>query len=394
VDNSKNAIFLLLILIMLIPAGFIVGRNMKSDTIKTSLSEDKLLKILFIIEYEGKPLSTSIIAHYPQTRRAAMFDIPGNIGLILPQLGRTDAISALYIEKGPEAYKAEIEKLTGIDIPFYIQCSLPAFAQLIDFLGGISVFIPTPIDFDSEQYGKILLPSGSVLLDGDKICNYVLYETDSDIEGEAVIRRQKAVLAFFRSINEQPLFFEKTRFSLFGSFLHSNISGEDFKRLLEYISHLDTERLVPQRLTGAIRIVDEKQLLFPFREGQQIKEIMGQTLATLASEEGEAIERVYALEILNGTETNGLARTVSELYQSFGYDVITIGNAQKSNIEHTVLIDRIGNPSVARLVAQVIKCQNVESTPIGSDGVGNETNVDFTLILGKDFNGYFVKPKK
>ena len=150
---------------------------------------------------------------------------------------------------------------------------------------------------------------------------------------------------------------------------------------------------MPQRLTGAIRIVDEKQLLFPFREGQQIKEIMGQTLATLASEEGEAIERVYALEILNGTETNGLARTVSELYQSFGYDVITIGNAQKSNIEHTVLIDRIGNPSVARLVAQVIKCQNVESTPIGSDSLGNETNVDFTLILGKDFNGYFVKPK-
>lgn len=393
-DNSKNAIFLLLILVMLIPAGFIVGRSMKSDTIKTSLSEDKLLKILFIIEYEGKPLSTSIIAHYPQTRRAAMFDIPGNIGLILPQLGRTDAISALYIEKGPAAYKAEIEKLTGIDIPFYIQCDLPEFAQLSDFLGGISVFIPTPIDFDSEQYGKILLPSGSVLLDGDKIRNYVLYETDNDIEGEAVIRRQKAVLAFFRSINEQPLFFEKTRFSLFSSFLHSNISGEDFKRLLEYISHLDTERLVPQRLTGAIRIVDEKQLLFPFREGQQIKEIMGQTLATLASEEGEAIERVYALEILNGTETNGLARTVSELYQSFGYDVITIGNAQKSNIEYTVLIDRIGNPSVARLVAQVIKCQNVESTPVGSDGFGDETNVDFTLILGKDFNGYFVKPKK
>ena len=393
-DNSKNLIFLLLILIILIPAGFIVGRSMKSDTIKTSLSEDKLLKILFIIEYEGKPLSTNIIAHYPQTRRAAMFDIPGTIGLILPQLGRTDAISALYTEKGPEAYKAEIEKLTGIDIPFYIQCDLSAFAQLIDFLDGISVFIPTPIDFDSEQYGKILLPSGSVLLDGDKVCNYVLYETDNDIEGEAVIRRQKAILAFFRSINEHPLFFEKTRFSLFSSFLHSNISGEDFKRLLEYISHLDTERLVPQRLTGAIRIVDEKQLLFPFREGQQIKEIMGQTLATLASEEGEAIERVYALEILNGTETNGLARTVSELYQSFGYDVITIGNAQKSNIEHTVLIDRIGNPSVARLVAQVIKCQNIESTPIGSDGFGNETNVDFTLILGKDFNGYFVKPKK
>ena len=392
--EGKNIIFLLLILALLIPAGVIVARNLKIDPISTSLSEDNVLKVLFIIEHEKAPISTNIIAHYSQTRRAAMFDIPANIGLILPQLGRTGGIGTLYTEKGPEVYKEEIEKLAGVDIPFYITCSLTDFMHLTDLLGGISVFIPSSVDIDSEEYGKILLPSGSVLLDGDKVRDYLLYEDDLDAEGEAVTRKQKAILAFLRSLFEHPDIFEKDQFKVFGPLLHGNMSGDDFKQLLEYLCKIDSERLVPQRLTGAIRIVDSKELLFPFRDGQQIKEIIGQTLAALASKEGTTLERVYALEVLNGTDTNGLARTASELYQSFGYDVIRIGNAQQTGVERTVLIDRIGNESVAKIVAQVVRCENIESAQISSDHSDSETNVDFTLILGKDFNGYTVRQKK
>lgn len=395
--DGKNIIFLLLILVLLLPVGIIIVRNLKTDAVMASLSDDKLLKVLFIIEQDNIPLSSNIIAHYPQTRRAAMFDIPANTGLILPQLGhagRTDGIGALYTEKGPEEYKKEIEKLSGIDIPFYIVCSLEEFSHLTDLLGGISVFIPSSVDFTSEEYGKILLPSGSILLDGDKTRDYFLYTNENDAEGEAVSRKQKGVLALLRSLYEHPEMLEKDQFHVLAPLLHGNVSGSDFKQLLNYLCKIDSERLVPQRLTGSIRLVDSKELLFPFRDGQQIKEIIGQTLAALASEEGATLERVYALEVLNGTDINGLARTASELYQSFGYDVIRVGNAPQTGVEQTVLIDRIGNEAVAKIVAQVVRCEQIESAQIGSEQTGSESNVDFTLILGKDFNGYTVKSKK
>ena len=392
--DGKNIIFLLLILAMLIPSGIIVARNLKIDPISTSLSDDNVLKVLFIIEHDNVPISTNLIAHYSQTRRAAMFDIPANIGLILQQLGHTGGIGSLYTQKGPEVYKAEIEKLTGVEIPFYVICSLDDFMHLTDLLGGISVFIPSSVDIDSEEYGRILLPSGSVLLDGDKVRDYLLYEDTSDAEGESVTRKQKAVLAFLRSLYEHPDAFGKAQFKVLEPLLRSNISDSDFKQLLEYLCKIDSERLVPQRLTGAVRIVDSKELLFPFRDGQQIKEIIGQTMAALASKEGTTLERVYALEILNGTDTNGLARTASELYQSFGYDVIRIGNAPRTGVEHTVLIDRIGNEAVAKIVGQVVRCENIESVQVSNDHSDSETNVDFTLILGKDFNGYTVRQKK
>ena len=57
--DGKNIIFLLLILAMLIPSGIIVARNLKIDPISTSLSDDNVLKVLFIIEHDNVPISTN-----------------------------------------------------------------------------------------------------------------------------------------------------------------------------------------------------------------------------------------------------------------------------------------------------------------------------------------------
>ncbi|MFC2614218.1 MAG: LytR family transcriptional regulator, partial [Treponema sp.] len=60
--EGKNIIFLLLILAMLIPSGVIVARNLNVDPISTSLSEDNVLKVLFIIENDNVPISTNVVA--------------------------------------------------------------------------------------------------------------------------------------------------------------------------------------------------------------------------------------------------------------------------------------------------------------------------------------------
>lgn len=395
VNSGKNIIFLLFILLILIVSAAAVFYNMYSDPIETSISSDNILKVLFIIEDENVPISANIIAYYPKTKRAAMFDIPQNTGLILKDLGRTDGIGVLYAEKGIESFRKEVERLTGISVPFYITCTTEKFAYLTDMLGSLSVFIPTPVDLKIDDK-HFLLPSGSVSLDGDKILDYLLYEDENDSEGEASFRKQNAVLALLRSINDNSAeIFQRNRFYVLSSSLNSNLEDKYLKKLLESVCKLDSERLTPQRVTGSLRQVDGKELLLPFRDGKQLKEIIRQTLAVLASEDGVTLERVYALEILNGTETQNLAKNTAELYKSFGYDVVQIGNAEKTGIEETVLIDRIGNPAVAKIVAQVIQCPKIQSIQVPENGepYGTEAGVDFTLIIGSDFNGYFVRQK-
>lgn len=394
--SRKNIIFLLFILLILIVSAAAVAYNMYSDPIETTISSDKILKVLFVIEDNGVPISSNITAYYPETKRAAMFDIPQNTGLILKNLGRTDGIGVLYEEKGIEIFKNEIERLTGISVPFYITCTVEKFAYLTDMLGGLYVFIPTPVDLNTEKK-HFLLPSGSVSLDGDKILDYLLYEDENDGAGESSFRKQNALISILRGINDNsPDIFEKNRFHILSSAFKSNLDEKHLKKLLEYICKLDSERLTPQRLTGSVRSVDGKELLLPFRDGKQFKEIIRQTLAVLASEDGATLERVYALEILNGTEVQNLAKNTAEIYRSFGYDVVQIGNAETNNVKETVLIDRIGNPAVAKIVAQVIQCTKIQATQVPENGefYGTEAGVDFSLVVGSDFNGYFVRPKK
>ena len=63
----------------------------------------------------------------------------GYTGLIIKSLDRVNRIDAVYKEKGIEMYKAEIESLTGIEIPFTIEMSIEQFAVLTDLLGGLNV---------------------------------------------------------------------------------------------------------------------------------------------------------------------------------------------------------------------------------------------------------------
>ena len=390
---DRSVFFLFVILAVLIGAAVILVFAMRNNPVRDALSGDQLLKVLVVLEDEGVPLSTNLIAYYPGTKRAAMFDIPGETGLIIKSLGRVDRIDAVYVENGMNAYRQEIEKLTGIEIPFSISFNLDQFSRLTDLLSGLSVFIPTEIDLmDGDT--RVLLPSGAVTLDGDKIRTYVTYLDELDQEGENAARKQRSILAFFRALNDNAeVAFSKDVFPVLYRNMETNLRQETLKQLLQDLYSIDAERLIPQRITGSLRDVDGKQLLFPFYDGQLLKDIIRQTLGGLASEDAAAQERIYAIEILNGTDKQGLAQRTSELYQSFGYDVIRVGNAETSDYTDTLVIDWIGNEHVAKIIAQIIQCEAIRSTlpeESSTDLYGTEAIVDYTIILGKDFNGRYV----
>ncbi len=390
---DKSLIFLIVILIVLLLTAVFMLLEMRGDPISESLSGDNLLKVLFVVEEGGIPVSTNVIAYYPGSKRSAMFEIPGNTGLILRSLSRVDRLDVVFSERGIAEYRREIEGLLGISIPFSIVVSLDRFSRLCDFLGGFTVFIPLPVD-TTVATGRILLPSGAVSLDGDKLRDYMLYQDELDQEGEEANRRQKAVLAFFRALSDNgSTIFTRNRFTALKSNLQTNLDRDSLRTLLVELSRIDTDRLVPQRVTGSIREVDGKNLLFPALDGQLVKDVVRQTLGGLASDNPAAQERIYAIEILNGTRTQGLARNTSELYQSFGYDVIRVSNAPTFDYDKTVIIDRIGNNDVAEIIGQVIRCTNIQTANLNQDiaDLATDSIVDYTIILGRDFNGRFVR---
>ena len=149
---------------------------------------------------------------------------------------------------------------------------------------------------------------------------------------------------------------------------------------------------MPQTITGSSRNVDGKALLFPYYDGQLIKDVFKQTTTALVSASGTVSSRVYVLEIQNGTNVQGLARNTAALLQSAGYDVLSMINADANDYEKTIIIDHIGNTDEAKSLADFIRCKNIITDEIKeNEDLEADSLVDFTIVLGKDFDGRYVR---
>jgi len=149
------------------------------------------------------------------------------------------------------------------------------------------------------------------------------------------------------------------------------------------------------------REVSGQTLTIPLHEGHLIRDIARRTLASI-TRPAEGADRHFTVEVLNGTTVSGLAGRTRDLLQEFGYEVTSIGNAEHSGFERTVLIDRSGYESMARNFASIIRLNNIifESPAFGSVAADSglspialqhtDFGSDFTLIIGRDFNGRYV----
>lgn len=399
-DEQKGVIFIGIIVFIMILVSIIFSVSLKTNKVLDSIKNNEVIRMLFITENDdSEVLFSSLIVYYPSSHKAAIVSIPNHTGQIYQSLGRVDKISTVYSEKGVEAYKKEVETLFGVTIPYYSIISIDNLMRLTDMLGGMRIFISSPIDYTDSNGVLYLLPSGVVNLDGDKIHTYLYYRVPEENESDVQDRYQNVMAAFLTGLHDKNfIILDKGNEKKFFDCLKINLEEQDEKMaLFSSISEVDAESIIRQTITGSIRNVDGQQLLFPLNNGEFIKEAIKQTTSMLVSTDGTITSRVYVLEIQNGTTIQGLARNTSILFQNASYDVLSAVNADRNDYEETVIIDHIGNEEVAKMVGEFIHCNNIkqQNSDLEVEGYSNtDANVDFTIILGKDFNGRYVIPKR
>ena len=391
---EKSMIFLFLVFSIIIVTSLIVVSALQVNPVEEMIKNEEPIKILFVLEDDEKVLFTDVFIYYPVSGRGALFNIPGNTGAIYSSLGRVDRIDMVYREKGIDAYRQEIEKLSGQSIPFSMVCSVDNFKVLTDLLGGLKIFVAYPVDIQADNGSRWLLPSGVNNLDGDKILTYLYYNSPEETDGEVQDRYQNVIIAFLAAINKNinTMFLEKN-FKEYDDLFETNLEEKDLRIILETVAHVDSERLAPRSITGSVREVDGKSLLFPHYDGELVKDLFKQTVSSLVSVVETIYDRIYVLEVQNGTSVQGLARNTSILLQGFGFDVLSSVNADRNDYEETIIINHIGNDEIAKNLGDIISCSNIITEDVlpESAGMEAESRVDFTIILGKDFDGRYVR---
>ncbi len=382
--TDRGVVLLALIAVVVIATAAYAWIALRVDRITETLRRRQPLNVLFVLSDGDSLIATEAFLYNPATRKASLYHVPPNLGGVIPSLNRVDGIDALYRRSDPGPLVARVADVLGVTMHGWIDIASDDLGRLADLLGGLALFVPTPVDAAWKDR-RMLLPSGSVRLDGDKARDYLAWEDPLETDVERAGRRQKLVQALLAGIGEnRSLLAERAPSRLFAGLVRTNLPRRALAAFVEELGRFDAGRMSLQRVLGDVRTVDDRELLFPHQEGEVVKESVQKSLAAGASSQPAGVEDAsVTVEVLNGTSTPLLAARAREVFLGYGLDVTQPGNADNDGYEYTVVIDRAGAIETANRVAAIINCTRVQSSP----DEGTDQGVDVTVILGRDFDG-------
>jgi hypothetical protein len=94
------------------------------------------------------------------------------------------------------------------------------------------------------------------------------------------------------------------------------------------------------------------------------------------------------LDVLNGSGTPRLGQRFTDYLRARGFDVVEMGNFKESGVELTRVIDRAGDLTAARQVAEALGVPKERVI----QQIDKNAYLDVSVVIGKDFKS--LKPLK
>ena len=389
-----NILFLVLIILIFTGTGFFIFMQLRTDEITHKVENQEEIVLSVNISKKEKLLFSELLIYNSKTHKAAIFNIPANYGSIINKISRIARIDVLFDSRKPEDFVDKIEKITELEIPYYLNIDIENVSKIVDLISGLDIFIANPVEKISED-SILLLPSGSNILDGDKVVSFLTYSAEDENDTDLIGRWHKFLQGFLKKIGEESAYLTSREvFHYFSENVRTNLNRESLISLVRELKLLDSERIIFQRILGTKKKIDDEVLLFPYYNGNLVKETLKQTISSIGNEDIISDEEInITVEIQNGTNTAGLANRTAYMLKNFGYEIISVKNAEKNNYEKTKIISLNNEYISAQKVANLIRCKNIENImPDDNEEMQiGEDNLDVIIILGKDFDGRYCK---
>ena len=399
---DRNVIFLSLIFIIFIFTVIFIYRQFRSDEFMLKMDKSEYITVSLNVGKGNTLLFSELLIFSPSTYKAAIFNIPANYRTVIESISKIDRLDVLFDYKKPEKMVGRIESIATIPVDFYINIDPDNFIKIIDILSGLELFIANPFEIINDNQ-TILLPSGSNVLDGEKTLVFISADAANENDADLIGRWHKFFQAFIKRTADKSQYLENNDiFNKFYSLFSTDMNKESFKSFITMLKKINTERMILQRILGDRKKIDEQILLFPYYDGNLLRETIKQTLLSIKNEDVISDEEInIKIEILNGTNTPGLAGRTAHFFTNLGFDVVSTKNAEKNDYEKTIIIAKGNDPSSANKIAGIIRCNNIESNSekpsIAITGEDNSVytsaagQIDVIVILGKDFDGRYCK---
>ena len=394
-DNRRRSDFdWVSVLLILLAIGIVVGAiyfifYFRGSSVEQVLQSESLLSTLVVVNRGEKTESLLLSFYNPKTKKLAYIVIPDQTRLKVDYRDRPayDIVGNIYDRGGMQVLRKTMAQLTGTEFPFYIAYDLHDAEKLVDLLEGLEVIIPEPMRYmKPDQKIFVNIASGRQVLDGAKVRELLQYRGE-EVNGRSVADNHRLYVESLldRAEDVGELLLSRNVATTLLRDLDTNFSRRDMQLLSEEMKELNSSRLLFYKMHGQTITVKEETYLTPVESGSWLRERI-EAVKKFISDEGPApLGDEIKIEILNGSSNPGQAQSLRNYFVEYGFNVVHFGNAMRDDYERTMVVDRLGRPSLAKRIADIINCKEVYTR------IDETLLVDVTVIIGNDFEGKTVR---
>lgn len=336
-----------------------------------------------------------IFKYNPKTQNAYLISIPRDTytGYNKAYATASDKINCLYLNGGAERTLAAVNKVTGLDLKYYVVVDTEALKALVDAIGGVYFDVPIDMKYTDKKQGLYInLKAGYQLLDGNKAEQVVRFRHNQDGTsysfeyGDNDTGRMKTQRNFLKAVIKQTL--KPTNILKIGSFIDianayikTNIPVNILKQYIAPAVNFNVDNLQ----TGTVPGINEKcNGVWVFITNKiKIQNFLNEKNNELAGISNISEEELLntKIEILNGS---GVSKNLTEVEKLLTEAGFTVSKTGKTNDTSKTSI--INKTKVSKNIIYSIQALLEMGEEVSSSVSSDETTANLTIILGKDYN--------
>lgn len=438
-NNKKNKkkhtglkIFIAILFIIILCVGGFVGYSAykhgwgMKGLIQTAMGQDErkledldpfTVLLLGVSEDISSKLSdTIIVASYnPKNQKATLLSIPRDtfVGTNKNKATSYDKINALY-QSSPQKTLAAVNKLTGLNINYYIVINNNALVELVDKIGGVEFNVPINMDYDdSTQDLHIHLKEGPQKLNGEQAEGLVRFRKNNNgtsypaSYGDNDLGRMRTQREFLMEVAKQTLQLKNiTKIGSFVDILKQNVQTNisNWTMMKDYVAYavdFNTANIETASLPGeadyynklSFFIHNEKETkalveeLFTKQNGSNEEENTententtntNQTSNSTSTNSSKTSASKVKVELLNGSGDSTLLTKATKALKDKGYNVYKTGTTTTTS--KTTIVNRTAiSNDIMEDIKDILKVGNIQKSTSSS------STVDVKIVIGKDY---------
>lgn len=348
----------------------------------------------FLLIGESGNMTDSIMAcrYDPKTQKAYMLSIPRDtfIGNSEANATTSDKINCVYnIKKDPMNTVKAVNKVTGLNLKYYVFVDTKALTEIVDAIGGVEFDVPIDMEYDDTSKDNTLhinLKKGRQKIDGNKAEQLLRFRHNNDGSsypkeyGDNDLGRMHTQRDFIKAtlnqtIRANNIFKLNELLDIVNKHVKTNLSVSLIKDYIPYAVNFDTENLQSDMLPNESKKINE--IWFVKVIDSEAEKLVNDMFfgGTKDTSNGE---KYITVELLNGTGDSEKLEPALKALENNGFDVVKVGNTTAQKTSSITNRTKQEDDTISKVKSLL----NIKSkTTTGK----NNVDADFTIILGKDY---------